>query len=135
MHGPHLPPPPLCHSELCAGCGPAAANQPEFPGYVVYAAPKTQWPSFCFTQPDGGGSGGAAFSCSSTAGGVQRLCPCEVVAGSESQAAQVDGLGGGGGGGAAAAARDPGAGAAGQQLQEQQQQPGGQQGGGGSGAQ
>ncbi|KAL4440719.1 hypothetical protein ABPG77_000428 [Micractinium sp. CCAP 211/92] len=81
-----------------AGCGAAASDQREFPGYIEGSAPKHQRPAFCAVLPPFPGQAGPAFNCSQAAGSVRRLCPCEPLPAAAVAASQ----GAGGAEGAAA---------------------------------
>lgn len=120
-----------------AGCGTAAPDQREFPGYVEGSAPKHQRPAFCAVLPPFPGQPGPAFNCSQAAGSVRRLCPCEALpaaavaasqgaAAGEGAAAQETAAGAGTAAQqAAAAAQQEAAAAQQQQAAAQQQQAGG----------
>jgi hypothetical protein len=78
-----------------AGCGPSEANKNEFPGYVHEAAPKNDWPAFCFYYSDGKKAAAGhvlQYNCSASSDQVQRVCPCESAPGVGSQAEQLDAL-------------------------------------------
>ena len=110
---------------LPAGCGAAAADQREFPGYIEGSAPKHQRPAFCAVLPPFPGQPGPAFNCSQAAGSVRRLCPCEPLPAAAVAATQDAGaIEGADGQQAAAGVGDAAqqAAAAAQQAQQAQQQ-------------
>ena len=80
-----LPAPPPCLRS--AGCGAAAPDQREFPGYIEGSAPKQQKPAFCAMLPPLPGLDAPSFNCSRGVGSVRRLCPCEPLPPAEVQAA------------------------------------------------
>ena len=78
-----------------AGCGPSEYNKREFPGYVVEAAQRQDWPAFCFFYFDSRKAVAGLtqhYNCSASSQHVQRVCPCESAPGLASQAGQVDAL-------------------------------------------
>lgn len=78
-----------------AGCGQSNYTHAQFPGYIVEAAPKNQWPAMCISYFDSRKAEAGLkvhFNCSASSEHVQRLCPCESAPGLGSEAVQVDAL-------------------------------------------